>query len=432
MTFNNLKILAVIAIIFIASGLISSAQEERVDEIVAVVGNEIVMLSELNDQVRAMAYQDPSVNPDDPELRRQVLESIINEKLVVARAVEDSIEVSQEEITQQMDDLVKSLIMRYGSEKRVEDVYQMSISRLKYEYKEEIRKTLLANKIRQQKFGNIKVTPKEVENFYNEYKDSLQTVPASMELYHIVRNIRTDETAKEDIYKLATRVRDSIISGGDFAEFAKRYSAQSGTAAAGGDLGWVQRGKFFPEFEEAAYKLQPGEVSYPVETPLGFHLIETIEKREDAIHARHILFKLGQSTADREKAKEFLLDIKKRVEGGEDFKELAKGLSEDQETRGFGGKIGKISEDQLTPQMREALNKIEVGEVTDPIQYAGDPTKPAMHIIYKADFNPAHEPDLEQDYDIIEQKAMMVKRLKLYDKWVQELRDEMYWEIKEN
>ena len=169
----------------------------------------------------------------------------------------------------------------------------MSVSRIRKNYREEVRKQLLVERLQQQRFMNIKCTNREVEDFYTQYRDSIRPIPASVELAHIVKYIKPSADAKDEVRKLALRIRDSILKGIDFAELAKRHSGDPGSASSGGDLGWVDKGKLVSEYEKAAYDLQSSETSQPIESPFGFHIIQTIDKRKDAVHTRHILLKLG-------------------------------------------------------------------------------------------------------------------------------------------
>ena len=419
-------------ILLVIPSMAQMQEGETLDRIAAVVGKEIILKSDIDSYVAVAIQQDPSISKDSERLRKEILNNLINENLVVTKAIEDSVQVSDEEVEQRLELLIQQGIRRYGSEKRLEDVYGMSIERLRYEYRDIVRKQLLAETLKRQKFSNIKVTPAEVREFYEEYKDSLPPVPPQVELYHIVRHVETDSSTKMETFRLAKRVRDSIVAGADFGEMARNYSDDPGTKADGGELGWIEKGKLFPEFEKAAFQLQENEISLPVETPFGFHIIQTLEKEEERIKTRHILFKLGQSGTDREEAKNFLLDLKERVlEEGESFEKLAREFSDDKETKGFGGLIGKMTMNELPDETQKIVKDLPEGGISDPMPYNADPTKPAYHILYKKEFIPQHQPNLEEDYKRMEQFAMNKKQNQLYQEWIRELRAELFWEIKE-
>ena len=412
------------SIVIVLSAFSLQAQQSQVlDKIIATVGREIVLQSDIEGRIAMFLQQNPKVNPSDPELRKQVLESLINERLMVTKAVEDSIAVMDEEINQSLDFMMQNLMQTYGSEKRVEDLYGMSISRIRKNYRDEVRKQLLVERLQQQKFMGVKCTNREVEDFYNQYRDSIRAIPASVELAHIVKHIKPSADAKEEVKRLALKIRDSILKGVDFAELAKRHSGDPGSARTGGDLGWVDKGKFVAEYERAAYDLQSGETSQPIESPFGFHIIQTIEKRKDASHTRHILLKLGGSADDKSRVEKILIDLKERVEKSESFEDLAKQYSDEKETQGFGGSMGVIELNRLPADLKSIVETLPEGGVSQPLPYMADPTKPSLHIILKKKNIAEHSPSLSSDFKKIEQMALQQKQAKLMDSFLKDLRD---------
>ena len=413
----------VFSIITVLSAYSLYAQQSQVlDKIIATVGREIVLQSDVEGRIAMFLQQNPKVNPSDPELRKQVLESLINERLMVTKAVEDSIAVMDEEINQSLDFMMQNLMQTYGSEKRVEDLYGMSVSRIRKNYREEVRKQLLVEPLQQQKFMGVKCTNREVEDFYNQYRDSIRAIPASVELAHIVKHIKPSADAKEEVKRLALKIRDSIAKGIDFAELAKRHSGDPGSASTGGDLGWVDKGKFVAEYERAAYELQSDETSQPIESPFGFHIIQTIEKRKDASHTRHILLKLGGSADDKSRVEKILNELKEKVEKSESFEDLAKQYSDEKETQGFGGSMGVIELNRLPADLKSIVETLPVGGVSQPLPYMADPTKPSLHIILKKKNIAEHTPTLSSDFKKIEQMALQQKQAKLMESFLKELR----------
>lgn len=413
----------ILSLVLILSASSLFAQKSQVlDKIIATIGREIVLQSDIEGRMAMFLQQNPKVNPADPELRKQVLESLINERLMVTKAVEDSIAILDEEINQSLDFMMQNLIQTYGSEKRVEDLYGMSISRIRKNYREEVRKQLLVERLQQQRFMGVKCTNREVEDFYTQYRDSIRVIPASVELAHIVKHIKPSADAKEEVKRLALKIRDSIVKGIDFAELAKRHSDDPGSASTGGDLGWVDKGKFVAEYERAAYDLQPGETSQPIESPFGFHIIQTIEKRKDASHTRHILLKLGGSADDKSRVEKILNDLKERIEKGESFEEMAKQYSDEKETQGFGGSMGVIELNRLPADLKSIVENLSEGGVSKPLPYMADPTKPSLHIILKKKNIAEHAPSLNSDFKKIEQMAVQQKQAKMMESFLKELR----------
>jgi peptidyl-prolyl cis-trans isomerase SurA len=347
---------------------------------------------------------------------------------MVTKALEDSISVTDQELDDAWDNALGNLVRRYGSEQRIEDVYGKSMNRLKFEYSDQIRKNLLVQKLQQKEFSNVKVGPSEIEAFFNEYKDSMETIPKRIEVYHIVKNVSSDSDKIEETLNLAKQVRDSILKGEITFEYAAlTYSADAATKNDGGKLGWFNKGKLVPEFENAAFKLQTGELSLPVKSPFGYHIIQTIEKKDNSINTKHIVFSIKATEEDNLKTKDFLLDLKKRVENGESFEELAKIYSDDKETKGFGGLIGKLTMNSIPPNIKNSIESMGDGEVSEPMAYNADPTKTAYHIIYKKRVIGSHQPSIEEDYELIKQYATNKKQQEKMKEFFEQLREEIFW-----
>jgi len=416
-----------------AQGMGNIKSGEPMDKIVAIVGNEIILQSEVVGHLMMSAMQERRTNarPDDPVLLRRSLDVLINEKLVVTKAIEDSLTTSEDEITERMDYQIQAMMQQMGSERRIEEVYGMSMAKIRRDFRDEIRKQLLTERLSQQKFAAMKVSSKEVQDFFKQYKDSIPPVPPQFEIYHIVKNVEPSPVAKEKTLALAKKIRDSLIAGGDFAVFARRYSNDPGSAASGGDLGFVERGKFIAEFEKTAYALQIGEISQPVETPFGFHVIQLLDKRETAVKTRHILLKLGQTDDDATRTKKFLDSLKLRVAKGESFEDLAKLYSDDTDTKAFGGLLGRMETTKLPADLREKIEKLKDGEITEPLIYsAPGSTKSGFNIVFRKKYIPEHKITFDDDYKRLEQMTTMQKRAKVYDDWMKELRKSIYWEVK--
>jgi peptidyl-prolyl cis-trans isomerase SurA len=417
-------------LLVLSGGLVASAQDSM-EGIVAIVGREIILQSDITGQIEAMAQRDPRMNRKDPALRTAILDQLINEKLVLTKAEQDTtIEVTDEDISARMDYQIQMLVQQFGSEKRIEDVYGMSITKIKKDFREEIRKRLYIERIQQMMFSDIKVSRGDVESFYSRFRDSIPKVPDRVDLYHIVKYVKASDEKNKEAQQLAIRVRDSIIKGASFSDFARRYSGDPASAANGGDLGTVDKGKFVPTFEAAAFALEPNEISQPVESPFGWHVIQLIEKTSSTITTRHILIKVGQSDEDRQAVQTDLREIKNRVTTGENFEELAKKLSDERETQGFGGSMGTVDLERLPAEMRTIISALPDGGVSDPLPYAADPTKPGYHILFRKRLIAAHAPSLTDDYKQLEQLALMEKRQRMEQDWIKDLRKKLYWEVK--
>lgn len=429
-TFFRRHVIAASAALALFAGT-AMAQDASMERIVAVVGREIILKSDIDGQIELLAQRNPSVNRTDPALRRQILDLLINERLIVTKAMEDSVQVTDDEISQRMEMQLQMLVQQFGSEQRIEAVYGMSMARIRREFRDEMRKQILAGRMRELKFANVKASRADVEDFYKRFHDSLQLVPARIDLYHLARNIKPSDQQRKEAFDMALRVRDSIMKGASFGDFARRYSADPGSAANGGDLGYSERGKFVPAFEAAAFALQPNEISQPVETPFGYHVIQLIDKTATTINCRHILFRVGQSEADRDAVRTELLAIKARVEAGEDFELLARELSDDKATQGLGGSMGQMELSRLPEDLKNTLMALKDGGVTEPLPYTADPTKPGYHIMMRKQVIAEHAPTLQTDYKLLEQMAALEKRQRQEQVWLAELRKTLYWEYRD-
>jgi len=422
--------LSLLVALCLASSQLTMAQTgDAMEKIVAVVGQEIILQSDVEGQVAMLKQRNPNPGVTDDQLREAVLDQLINQRLIMNAAIADTlVDVSEEEVTQRMEMQIGMLVQQFGSEKRIEDLYGMSMARIRRDFRDEIRKQLLVEKMRQKRFGDVQASRRDVEEFYKEYGDSIPNAPERVELYHIVNHVKPSEDQNREAYELALAIRDSIVNGGSFGEFARKYSGDPGSAASGGDLGFVKKGKFVPAFETAAFALEPNEISQPVESPFGWHVIQLIDKTADAINSRHILIKVGESDADRERARTQLEELRQRALEGEPFEDLARQYSDEKETKGFGGSMGDITMKDLPPSMKETLEAMKDGDISEPLPYAADPTKPGYHILYRKRTIPSHKPNLEDDYKALERMALFSKKQRLELEWVEELRKQLYWE----
>ncbi len=419
-------------ILFLAFALnLAFAQQRVLDRIVAIVGNEVILESDLNYQTYIFAIQN-NLNPNDLNLKRYVLEEMINDKLILTRAIEDTIVVSDDEVNRQIEAQIQALIRQYGSERRLEEIYGMPLGRIKREIREDVKKRLMIEKWKQQKFGMLTVSGYEVEQFYNTYKDSLPEVPEMVELYHIMMVPKPIDSVEQAIYQKAKSILDSIKAGGNFEYFARAYSDDKATAGDGGDLGWVRRGMFVKEFEEAVFRLQEGQVSDIVRTQFGYHIIQLIERRGEQVHPRHILFKIPLTEESDKIVISKLEEIRYKIVSRQaKFEEMAKKYSEDEQTKMQGGYLGMIPVAELEPELKDVVSSLNDGDVSQPIKMRYGNSY-AYHIVFLKRKIPAHRMNLKDDYMRIYQYALIEKQNREYQKWVERLRGEVYVYIDEN
>ncbi len=404
--------------------------QQVLDKIVAVVDNEIILQSELDFRVNMEAVQKNIKQPDD-NLRRAILNAIIEEKLLYAQAELDSIKVTDDQVKQQLDYQINYFTQQYGSRERIEQIYGMPIEKLKRSLQDDIRKNLMAQLLQQKKFGQLESSRKEVEDFFEMFKDSLGVVPQKFQISHIFLNPKTGERVKKKARNFAQTLLDSIKKGGDFAELAKKQSDDPGSAAQGGDLGFVKRGVFFSEFEAAAFALAPNQISGIIESPVGFHIIQLLERRGDAIHARHILIKIKADDEADLAAIEFLTEIRDSiVRKLNTFSYYAKKYSDDKENAKFGGELGTFESSQLDKPLLDIIFKLKEGEISFPKRLEIDRNVYGYHIIKLDRRIPEHRADIETDYADIKRLADMFKKQKQYAAWIKELKEKIFWEVR--
>jgi peptidyl-prolyl cis-trans isomerase SurA len=402
-------------------------QQQMVDRIIAVVAKEPIMLSDLNSEIEFYVLNN-HLDPNTPGLQKQVLDKMIDQKLILARAQDDTnITVTDDEVTNQLEGVLQQRIQQAGSEKALEDAYGMSMTKIRREFRDEMRKQVYIQKLQQSKLGEVTVSRREVEDFYYQYKDSLPKVPDEVELYHIYKTPLVSNDARKAVIAKARLIIDSIKHGGDFASFAKRYSDDLGSAQGGGDLNFVRRGEFVHDFEEAAYALGDSEISAPVESPFGIHIIQMLERRGESIHTRHILLKIPEDSTSKTRTIDLLLSLRDSALAGASFFDLAKRYSDDKETSPNGGLIGKFPMSQLEKSLADTIKNMKVGDISMPIEVASGSSK-GYHIIYVTEKTPEHIMNLKDDWARLEQLAVKFKQNTEYVKWVQQLRDEIYWD----
>ncbi|MBM4170890.1 MAG: parvulin peptidyl-prolyl isomerase [Ignavibacteria bacterium] len=404
--------------------------QQIADKIVAVVDNEIILKSELDFRASFEAAQ-KNQNLKDTTFLKTILLQLIEEKLLYAQAELDSVNVTDDQVTQQLEYQINYFISQYGSKERLEQVYGMPVEKIKRTLRDDTRKNLMAQMVQQKKFSSIQVSRKEVEDFFDSYKDSLGIVAEKYQISHIFQNPRTGERIKTKARSLAIALLDSLKKGSDFASLAKKYSDDPGSASQGGDLGFVKRGVFYSEFEAVAYSLAPGSLSGVVESPVGFHIIQLIERRGESIHSRHILIKLKSDDEADLKAIEFLTDLRDSIiKNVNTFESFAKKYSDDKETSKFGGQLGTFEKNQLDKSTLDQIYKLKEGDIGYPKRLEIDRNTYGYHIVKLIKRIPEHRANLDQDYEEIKRLTEYNKKQKLYAIWMDELKEKIFWETR--
>jgi len=405
--------------------------QEVIDGIVAIVGDEIILRTELLQAAQNLAYQ-MQVNPQTQveefqALTKEVLENLINEKVLLAKAVEDTIEVTDQEVESALESRIQMLINQLGSSEKVEAYFGSPIRKIKRDYRDEIRKQLTVQAVQQEKLNNVKVSRLEVESFYETMKDSLPDQKPMVKIRHILLEIQAGETSKRSAMERLRQIQELIRNGEDFGELAKRYSEDPGSVNNGGDLGFVEKGTLFQSFEEAAFQLEPNQVSDVVETPVGLHLIQTTEKRGEKVRMRHILIRVEVTSQDDSEVLDSLTEIRMKALNGEDFSELAKEYSQDQSTKEEGGDLGWLPVEELQIQaFKSAVDTLDADEITLPFK-----TQFGYHIVKLEGRSEARKLALENDWEQIQEWTLGMKRQNVLKTWIEEVKKDIYVKINE-
>lgn len=408
---------------------ISYSQKEG-DRIIAIVGNDVMLESDLQYQVQLYMRQN-QLSQVNPILIQQVFQQLLTEKILVAKAEQDSIEIKPEEIAKELDYRLKSLLEQFGTEERIEQVYGMSVGKIRLVLKDDLEKKMKADRVKRKKFpGGIKVTDKEVKEFYSQYKDSLPKAREEYEILNIsiIRKVTDDEKmlAKEK----AQLILDSILRGADFSEMAKRHSVDFQSAKEGGNLGYARRGMFVPAFEEMAYSLKPGEISPLVETEFGYHIIRLNEKNNDQINVSHILIDFPKLESNDLQTISFLKELRADIEANKlTFEEAAKKYSQDPETASKEGYLGFVTIDKLDSSLYVSLKAMQPNDITGPTKI-GDNKNYSYELIKLKSINPEHNLTLETDYDKVKRFAEYFKETAEVEKWIEEIKKHIFVEIK--
>lgn len=405
--------------------------DEVLDRIVAVVGNQIILESELKAQLALYTTQfgvDLKDEAKRKELEKELLEQMINDNLLLIQAQKDTtIDVTPKEVETAVEEQLKKVKSQFSSEEAFQDQLKtegLTENELKKKYKEQIKKQMLIDRLTSKKLSKVSVSTKEVKDFYQAYADSIPDQPESIKLSHILLEIKPNQSTLDSLKKKAETVLDLAKRGEDFANLAEKYSDDP-TGKNGGDLGFFKKGDMIEKFEKVAFALNPGKISDLVETEFGYHIIKVEEKKDDQVHARHILVLIRPSREDTIRVQTLADTLHERLLQGADFGELAKEYSSDEESRKMGGELGWYPVAQMTPEFTEGVKDLKTGEISKPIK-----SQFGIHILKVLDRKEQRKLTLEDDWDTIKDMARRKKTNQEVAKWVEKMRQETYVEIR--
>jgi peptidyl-prolyl cis-trans isomerase SurA len=416
-----------------------TATGQVVDKIVAKVDNNILLESEVQKSyLEAISQAQQGI---EAPTRCSVFESLLINKLMVAKAEVDSIIVTDAEVLLEANNRFAMVMQQFGGdEAMLAEMYGKTADQLKAELEEVMREQLIVRKMRKTITDGITVSPAEVRAFFlNIPADSLPLFTSEATVGQIVRKPETNPKVREDIVAQLLQFKEAISSGkSTFAELAKAYSEDPGSGAQGGDLGFFRRGELAPEYEATALGLRQGEISDPVETQFGFHMIQLLEIKGSTFNTRHILRIPKASEEDIVKAERYLDSLKKEILADKiDFAKAAKEYSQDRTTSDAGG----FFTDPATTSNRLSLRTLEdpvlyftidtmkIGDITPPIRFEDPREGTKVRILfYKARY-PAHKANLEDDYEKLKAATLRRKEDEVLSKWFVTAKEDIFIDI---
>ncbi|MFW5760583.1 MAG: peptidylprolyl isomerase [Cyclobacteriaceae bacterium] len=538
----------ILILFFLVSPMVMAQEKTQVvDEIIAKVDNFIILKSDLEKAYRDFMNRNQQ-QISDKAAKCTVLEQLVIQKLMVAKAEIDSVVVEDEAVMANLERKMQYFIAQIGSEEEIENYYGKTIEEFKEELKEEEREQMLVAKMQQEITKDVNVTPAEVKKFFqaiprdslpyfatevaisqiikkpevgqpqklrarqklmdirrqimqgleltNTYKDyeisleannnlvieapagtfkgtwglsedfNFMTIQIQSEVRALTRlngdwiitiqddnhiHLLNKDLENQTNFTLAAangepinritilsltrnwKISKAYSSGTSFAIMAKEYSEDPGSRVKGGNLGWHKRGELVPPYEATAFTLKPGQISMPVESEFGYHLIQLIERRGNQYNSRHILIKTTSSEGDIEAAKDYLDSLRTSIINDSiSFEKAAKEYSDDKQTAGSGGYLldemgaASIPVDQLDPTMYFTIDTMQVGEISRPIKFTMPDGSEAVKIVYYKSKIPPHQASLIEDYNKIQNAALREKKVRVTNEWFEEAQSEVF------
>lgn len=436
------RILRVFILACCACNLMAQSQSNVIDEIVWVVGDDAILLSDIESQ-RLYMQNDGERFEGDPYCF--IPEQLAIQKLFLNQAKLDSIEVSEGSVIQQVDFWMNQVILQSGSREKMEEYFGKKYSQIKEERKEIVREQQVVQQMQQKLIGEIKLTPSEVRRYYNQLpQDSLPTIPTTVEVQVITLE---PKIPIEEIDAIKARLRqysDEITSGkNSFSFLARLYSEDPGSTTQGGELGFMNKSDLLPEYANVAFNLSdPNRVSSIVETEYGFHIIQLIEKRGDRINTRHILLRPKASEKDLNEATVKMDSLYQDIQANKfTFEEAAMYVSYDKSTRNNKGLMvnpkyesnnygtPKFEMQELPQEIGKVVADMEIGEISKPFTMITDKQKEVVAIVKLKDRTERHKANMSDDYQILKSIVENRKREELLNDWIAKKQKSTYVRI---
>lgn len=427
----RIKVRAIAAALLALLVSAPAAAWEELDKIVAVVGERVILASELEFQIQMYEVQTKTaLNIPDKrnEFRQELLEQMINDRLILIRAKEDTtIVISESDVDAALEERLEELKSRFRSAAEFEaqvaaEGYTMRElkNKLRLDIHDQLHKDRLVNKL----LRKVSVSRADVEKFYIQYRDSLPNQPAMVKVAHLLLPVEATKELGDSLRAKAEMIRQKILAGESFEVLAQQYS-EDPSAEAGGDLGTFRRGDLVPEFEKAALALSPGEVSPVVHTPFGYHIIKLVAKAADNFHAKHILLLERATGVDSLRAEAKARVLADSARAGADWTDLVKNHSIDDRTRTNAGELGWYPLEELPEVYQTPLARLELNQISEPVW-----TPEGLHLMKLLESKEARPITIADDYDMLKEYARRQKSSEVIARVVDEMKDRVYIDLR--
>ena len=426
----NIKKRYRLLILCLALARIASAESPQgilLDKVIANVDSHIILQSELETAYQQYLLQGGN---EVPGLKCEILEQLIINKAILSKAMQKGIVVEKEAVEELLSDKMQYLLAQVASEAELVQYWGKPIAAIKSEIRERIKEQLTLDRIRAQLIKDVSVTPREVKEFFEALPSQERPYyPAEVSVRQIVQYPQVGRQKKDLQLAQLNALKVRIQNGEDFEVLAREYSQDPESASLGGDLGFWHLGELAPAYEAAALALQPGEVSDPVVTPSGFHLIQLIVREKDRYNSRHILLKPNTEMLDVEAAKMQLARLRAAILAGKfTFKQAAKKFSEDPLGASNGGLLTgehggtRMLVDTLPPDLYFSVEQLVPGAISDPMLFTAADGREAVRILFLEERIAPHQANLAQDYAQIRQMLLNQKNVTVLQEWLERVR----------
>ena len=421
------KILAAAAIALTCLTLNAQKYNGLIDKTVAVIGGEFVSLSDLEQEVNTMRARGYA---SDQNMRCEILENILQTKILLMQARVDSLTINKEVVAAQLNQQIDEVRTALGGDDKVEEYFGKSVYKLRQEWNKQFEEMSLTQQEQQQIAKNIpEITPYDIRQYVDSADvANLPVIPTKYQMSQIC--VYPDvEAAKLAAKEKLLELRERIVTGEKFSTLARIYSDDVESARRGGELGMASKTIFWPQFSDAAMSLKVGMVSNTVETPDGFHLIQVIEKKGDMFNARHILIKPTYTSEDRTKAFARLDSLRAVIDTTElTFEAAARMFSEDKASRTNGGQMADpntgsayFDKDQIKPADWAVISKLQPGEISEPVESTDNEGRNG-NLVYKIirldKIVPAHTASFETDYNDLYERVQNAKQMEAINEFI--------------